>query len=406
MEKIRFQPGQLLEINTDDGGQFNTFESKLLSIDRDLLEISAPINNGVFAPLNTGFNLSLKTITNTGLIEFDSTIMRKNIERQSFFVSLPPNILNYLEQDKNLPSKKSTTCRFITISSGKGGTGKTCFAINFAISLSKRGKRVALIDADLGMANIDVLTKVTPIYTLTDVIKGYKTLDEIITDGPEGIKLVPGGTGLFELANLNAFQLDRILSGFEHLESNFDYVLIDTSAGISKNINEFVISSHETIIVTTPEPHAISDAFSILKVFISKHHNLNVKLVVNRCETPQEGEFVIKRISGVIGNFPNCKFSPLGIIPESRYVSKSVKEQNPFMISYPGSDAASAIESITDVELGEMPKTRITETFSDNNESFDSNPRINELKNILSPTPAAESESPSFVKSFRKLFGK
>jgi len=406
MDNIKFLPGQIVEITTNSGNVCDIYESKLLSMDQNCIEITQPNKNGVFSLISTGYNLSLKTNTPYGLLQFDSKVVGKNPEKHSLFISLPENLASAINKavDSNSDIKKA--CKFVTITSGKGGTGKSCFAINYAIALAKRNKKVAVLDADLGMANIDVLLKLNPIYNLTDVIKGVKKMEEVIIDGPGNIKVIPGGNGLYELSNLNSHQIDRIVTGLFELEDKFDYILVDTSAGLSGILNHLVMSTHETIIVTTPEPHAISDTFSILKVLISKHRFLNIKLVVNKCEDDQEGESVIKRISGVVSRFPNCTFSSLGYIPESVFVGKSVKQQTPFLLSYPNTDVSDFLESIVDAELGLPRKIKVIEKVK---EEENIAPKASETENqnpLKSFIPARESSGSTFVSKLRDLFNK
>lgn len=408
MDNIKFLPGQIVEITTNSGNVCDIYESKLLSMDQNYLEIAQPNKNGVFSPIPTGYDLSLKTNTPYGLLQFNSRVVGKNPEKQSLFISLPQDLTSAINTAIGSNAVMKRACKFVTITSGKGGAGKSCFTINYAIALAKRNKKVVILDADLGMANIDVLLKLSPVYNLTDVIKGVKNLEDIIIDGPGDIKVIPGGNGLLELSSLNPHQVERITAGLSALENSFDYVLIDTSAGLSSILNDLVMFTHETILVTTPEPHAISDTFSILKVLISKHRCLNLKLVVNKCEDAKEGDSVIKRISGVVSRFPNCTFSPLGYIPESIFVSKSVKQQSSFLLSYPDTDVSESLETIVDVELGEPHKVKVIEK---DNEQEEENVLTKvfgvEKQNPLKPfLPIREGTGSTFVNRLKDLFNK
>lgn len=372
MENYRLEAGQPIQLTTNSVFYKNIYESTLLAVNQDNLEISTPYFKGLYVPLNIGFILNLKVSTAQGIYEFTTEVLDRNIEKHSLLVKLP---FAHAKAPESQPSGTGY-CKFVTVTSGKGGVGKTSFIINYAITLARKGKRVVLIDADLGMANIDVLLKVTPKYNLIDVIEGTKSLQEIIMDAPGGIKLVPGGSGIQELASLTTPQFYRITAGFDYLERNFDYVLIDTGAGLSKNITNFIYASDETIIVTTPEPHAITDAYSIIKVILVQSRDLNLKLIINKCETPQEGEAVLNRISGVVRNFLNCRIVPAGCILESKVVSRSIKEQTPLCLAYPTSDVARAIEAIVNAELGTLKQ--------------------NQAQNAIS----------GFVSKFKNLFGK
>jgi flagellar biosynthesis protein FlhG len=407
MGNIKLDEGQFIQISADSSAEGNFYESKLLSINKNFLEISMPVQDGNSVSMSTGFGLNLKTKTSQGTdYEFASEIIGMNTTKKSMFIRVPADLLKEIEAKIEAKGDKSSSCKLVTVISGKGGTGKTNFIVNYSLALANKGKRVALVDADLGMANIDIFFKLTPEYNLTDVIRGEKAVEEIILDTPGGVKLVPGGSGLQELATLNPYQLERIFLGFEYLKDNFDYVLIDTSSGISNNITDFVFASHETIIVTTPEPHAISDAFSILRVLISKHKDLNLKLLVNKCESEEEGETVIKRISGVVNNIPNCRFTPIGFIPENKIVSKCIKNQTPLYLTYPDSDVSTYIESMADDELGLPKKVYVnpapvsnSSAAADNNSVSDNNTNNANLNKIAPGTA-------NLVKKFKGLFAK
>jgi len=393
MGSFKLQTGQFIQVSSGSTSDESFYESELISINKNFLEISIPFYNGNVLPFNSGFDLNFKTKTSYGNeYEFNSKIIGKNSTKQSLFISVPPEILKDIETNSDSSGYNNNQCKFITVISGKGGTGKTNFIINYAIALAKRGKRVALVDADFGMANIDILLKLSPIYNLTDIIRGDRAMEEVIIDAPGNIKLVPGGNGIQELSGLNPYQLERVFSGFEYLDNNFDYVLIDTSSGLSNNIIDFVFASQETIIVTTPEPHAISDSFSILRVLISKRNSLNLKLVVNKCENEEESEAVIKRISGVVSNFPNCNFTPFGFIPENNLVVKCIKSQTPLLLTYPDCDVSSCIDLFADMELGIQRKT------------VDKKPDMELTFEDAKTTPAPNAGN--FVKRFKDLFSK
>jgi flagellar biosynthesis protein FlhG len=200
------------------------------------------------------------------------------------------------------------------------------------------------------MANVDVLLKASTRYSIVDVIDGHKSMNEVISEAPGGISIIAGGSGMQKLASLSPAEYNRITCGFSYLESCFDYVIIDTGAGLSKNVTNFIFSSDETIVITTPEPHAITDAYSIIKVILEESHDVNLKLIINKCETPAEGAEVLKRITGVVKNFLNYSVEPLGFLPESRAVSRSIKDQVPFVLSQPYSDIARAVKELAEKE--------------------------------------------------------
>ncbi|MDS1029545.1 MinD/ParA family protein [Bacillota bacterium LX-D] len=236
--------------------------------------------------------------------------------------------------------------RIITITSGKGGVGKTNFVINLAVALSKKGKRVVIFDADLGMANADVLLGVVPSYTLYDVLQGSKTLQEVMISGPENIQLIPGASGMEELANLDNFQRERLMQGLKKLEVDTDFLLIDTGAGISKNVLGFVSAADELIVILTPEPTSLTDAYGIMKIVSKFKLHPAVHMVVNRVNSRQEAMRTISKIEVVTKKFLQLKVSPLGYIHDDKVVNKAVMKQEAFILKYPNSVAADNILQI------------------------------------------------------------
>lgn len=360
MDTYRLEEGQAIQLTTNSIFYRNVYESEIISVMEDSLEICTPYYKGLHVPLNVGFVLKLKIQTSDSICEFTTEVLDRDVERHSLIVRLPQQKAKAAERDGAAVS----ACKFIAVTSGKGGVGKTSFIINYAIMLARKGKKVVLMDADLGMANVDVLLGVNSRHTLVDVVEGGKDISEVVTDAPGNIKIIPGGSGIQELASLTTPQFYRITSGFDYLEKNFDYVLIDTGAGLSKNVTNFIYSADETIIITTPEPHAITDAYSIMKVILEKSRDIRLKLIINKCETSREGEAVLDRISGVVRSFLHCNITPYGYILESKVVSRSIKEQLPLAISYPGSDVARSIESMVNCEVDSLAGACKTKTNS------------------------------------------
>ncbi len=359
LEDLR--PGQEISLTTNSSFYKNIYQSNVISIDNDMLCISMPSYKGLFIPLNVGFMLDLKITTDKDILSFTTEILYRNVSEHRLFVRLP----NSSQPDNPVTPIKN--CKFITVTSGKGGVGKTSFIINYAISLAKLGKKVVLFDADLGMANVDVLLKTNTHYNIVDVIEGRKGINEVIAEAPGGISIIAGGSGLQKLANLSPAEYSRITCGFTYLESHFDYVLFDTGAGLSKNVTNFIFSSDETLVLTTPEPHAITDAYSIIKVILEEDRDVKLKLIINKSETPAEGTEVLKRISGVVKNFLNYTMEPLGFIPESKVVSRSIKEQTPLALAHPTSDVAHAIKELAEKEIRSHTKYQVapsTKTLS------------------------------------------
>jgi flagellar biosynthesis protein FlhG len=208
-----------------------------------------------------------------------------------------------------LPS--GSNARVIVVTSGKGGVGKTNITVNLALALAKREKRTVLFDADLGMANVDVILGVSPKATLGDVIAGRKTLEEILLPVGEYMHIVPGGSGIHELADLDQQQLEGFVRDLAGLEDRADFILVDTGAGISRGVLNFVLAAHEVLVVTTPEPTAITDAYGLIKA-IDQHNPLaQVRLIINMAESEQEARAVAQKLIMIVDRFLDVEVSYL-----------------------------------------------------------------------------------------------
>jgi len=241
----------------------------------------------------------------------------------------------------------ASTTRTIVITSGKGGVGKTSLSVSLAIAIAQDGKSVTLLDADLGLANINVILGIIPKYNLYHVIKGKKKLKDIIIEVPEGIKIIAGASGFQQLANLDVKQRDEFINSISEL-ANDDFLIVDTGAGISQNVLSFVMAADEVIVVTTPEPTAITDAYGIIKAIASQSNEKHIKLIVNRAQSVAEGKRVAQRVINIAGQFLNIKVEELGFVYEDLYVPKSVRNQKPFIVSYPNSKASGCVKIIAD----------------------------------------------------------
>ena len=241
----------------------------------------------------------------------------------------------------------ASATRTIVITSGKGGVGKTSLSVSLAIAIAQDGKSVTLLDADLGLANINVILGIIPKYNLYHVIKGKKKLKDIIIEVPEGIKIIAGASGFQQLANLDVKQRDEFINSIAEL-ANDDFLIVDTGAGISQNVLSFVMAADEVIVVTTPEPTAITDAYGIIKAIASQSNEKHIKLIVNRAQSVAEGKRVAQRVINIAGQFLNIKVEELGFVYEDLYVPKSVRNQKPFIVSYPGCKASGCVKVIAD----------------------------------------------------------
>lgn len=255
--------------------------------------------------------------------------------------------------------------RVIAITSGKGGVGKTNIAVNMAIAYAQQGKKVILIDGDLGMANVNVLLNIVPQYNLMQVINKQKTMQEIITETEFGIKFIAGANGFSKIANLSVDELDYFAKQFSQL-GNADIILIDTGAGIANNVLQFVAAADEVCVVTTPEPTAITDAYGIIKIITTElvDRETNIKLLVNRVHSADEGKRISERIITIVAQFLNYKVDYIGFVYDDPVIQASVIRQKPFMIVNPNSKPAQCIKHIVGrIEKNEMGNSEGVSTF-------------------------------------------
>ena len=250
--------------------------------------------------------------------------------------------------------------KVITITSGKGGVGKTNIAVNLAAALKKHGKRILLIDADIGMANVDVLLGSVSKHNMLDLLEDGIELQDVLVEGPHGISYISGSSGVEKALNFTAEErriLHRKLASCDELA---DIILVDTGAGLGRHVIDFLIAADEVLLITTPEPTSLSDAFAVLKTYNLHAKKKNIRLIVNRIFDEEEREEVIEKLNATAKKILNIQIECAGYIFEDRAVIECVKKQRPFIIEKPDCLASKCIDQLADKLLSgtEMTVTK------------------------------------------------
>ncbi len=262
---------------------------------------------------------------------------------------------NLINNSQNFNIKNNLNARVITISSGKGGVGKSSFSVNLAIYLASLKKRVLIIDADFGLANIEVLLGIRPKYNFYHMIKGERNISEIVVDTDYGIKFISGGNGLRELSSINSTEIKYFIEQFEYLDKIADIIIIDTGAGISPSVTNFLMASDENIIVTTPEPTSFTDAYTLIKVMKEQNKFIDkLNIVINKADDKYEADRIFTKISYVCNKFLAINIQNIGYIPSDMALIKAIKQQKPAILAFPESDFSKAIREIGNRLLNEQ----------------------------------------------------
>ncbi|MFA5291778.1 MAG: MinD/ParA family protein [Phycisphaerae bacterium] len=250
--------------------------------------------------------------------------------------------------------------QILTVASGKGGVGKTNIAANLAICLAASGKRVAILDADFGLANLDIVLGISSKYNLSHFIKGVKRLDEISQPVCEGVDIYCGLSGVEHLTQMTDFTRERIVTALDSLADNYDIVVVDTAAGIGKTVMAFCMASDHTVLVGTPDPAAITDVYTLLKAMIINKYDGRTSLLVNMAHDVNQGKNIYRQIASAAAQFLNVKLNMAGVMLKDEHVVSAVRKREPVVLAYPKSAATKSLMAVA-ARLSRVPLSCSTE---------------------------------------------
>jgi flagellar biosynthesis protein FlhG len=244
--------------------------------------------------------------------------------------------------------RKINPVRVIAIASGKGGVGKTNLSVNTGIALAQMGRRVALLDADMGLANVDILLGVYPKFNLSHVLSGDKTLTEIMLDGPSGLRVIPGASGIQKMSELSTIEQAAVIHAFSEMDQDLDVLIVDTAAGISGNVVNFSRACQEIIVVVCDEPASLTDAYAFIKLLNRDYDLSNFHVITNMVQTVQQGQALFQKLTKVADHYLDVTLRFLGAVPYDDYLRKSVQKQTPVVVAFPGSKSSIAVKEIAE----------------------------------------------------------
>ncbi|MDZ4785058.1 MAG: MinD/ParA family protein [bacterium] len=243
-------------------------------------------------------------------------------------------------------SRRKNFTRVISLTSGKGGVGKTNMTVNLAVALSGLGNSVLILDGDLGLANVDILLGLTPKYTLNDVLNNQKNIEDVLVDGPKGVSIIPAASGIEAISNLKSEEKLHLMDELESVALDYDYLLIDTQAGISSDVMYFNSAASEIIVVINNEPTSLTDAYALIKVLAKNYGEKSFNIISNDVRDAAEGTQAFNRLQQVVDRFLKVRLSYLGFVPTDSMVNEAVRQQRALLEVYPSSKAGLAISNI------------------------------------------------------------
>jgi flagellar biosynthesis protein FlhG len=262
---------------------------------------------------------------------------------------------NHSDQAAGIRKMKSIKpVRVIAVASGKGGVGKTTVSVNVAVALAKMGQRVALLDADMGLANVDILLGIYPKFNLAHVLSGEKTLNEIMLDGPCGLKVIPGASGIQKMSELSTIEQAALIRAFSEIDQDIDILIVDTAAGISASVINFVRACQEIKVVICDEPTSLTDAYAFIKLLNRDYGIGDFDVIANMVTTIQQGKKLFEKLRKVTDHYLDVNLQFAGAVPYDLNLRKSVQQQSPVVLEYPESEVSLAIQAIAE-RIDSMP---------------------------------------------------
>ena len=337
-----FEQGQPVTLRAESPLYKGEYECSVLESSPERLRITMPTENGKLILVPVGTPVRVEGQTPAGPLVIQARVIdRIGGSSRSLLLGPLPEPPAYLQARPG-----STPARTIAVTSGKGGVGKTAMVVNLGVALVSLGHRVCVLDVDLGTANIDVILNLTPRWNLAHVIAGEKDILEVLVEGPGGLVVLPGGSGLQELTALDDRQFGKLRSQFQRLERYADILLLDTGSGLSRSVTNFVLAADEAIVLTTPEPHAITDAYALLKVVSQYETNLPIRLVVNRARDSGEAETIARKMIFASQRFLGIDMGYLGFVSEDPAVGQAIRRQQDLLTAFPRSRAAADVRRL------------------------------------------------------------
>jgi len=345
--RSKLGPGREVVLEPSSPIYRGPYTSQVIEVSDEAVRVRVPLDQGKIVLLPVGTRVGLVAVGEGELARAEAVIVdRTGGSDRSLLLKAAPRVS---ARESRPPQRR---CPIVAVSSGKGGVGKTTLVANLAIALTRLGKRTCIIDGDLGTANVDVLLNLSPPFNLAHVIHGERHMMEVLVEGPEGVIVLPGGSGFQDLTTLDRESFDTLMEQFLHLEAYSDFILIDTGSGLSPSVTNFVIAAGEALLVTTPEPHAVMDCYALIKVLAAQGFQGKLGLVVNRAETEAEARDIARKMRFASERFLGMELNVVGYIVEDPAVPRSVRRQVPLVIDDPKSRASQQIVRIAEYVVG------------------------------------------------------